>query len=182
MKTTTAQKQLRQSDMMKMKICLVLAAANLLLTIRSHANEPSWSLDWFTVDGGGGASTGNVYQVIGTIGQPDAGKSMTGGAYVLDGGFWGIVAVEQTPGAPILRMRGTSPTTAVISWLYPSTGFVLQETSNLGSPNWSTHIGTISNDGNNNYIVVNTSAGNRFYRLKKAVATIQPTKADTANQ
>jgi hypothetical protein len=29
-------------------------------------------LDWFTIDGGGGTSTGGVYAVSGTIGQPDA--------------------------------------------------------------------------------------------------------------
>ena len=33
----------------------------------------SYQIDWFTIDGGGGTSTGGVYSVSGTIGQPDAG-------------------------------------------------------------------------------------------------------------
>jgi hypothetical protein len=40
------------------------------------------------VDGGGGTSTGGVYTLSGTIGQPDASAAMTGGAYTLTGGFW----------------------------------------------------------------------------------------------
>jgi hypothetical protein len=57
----------------------------------------SYSIDWFTIDGGGGTSTGGVYSVTGTIGQPDAGGLMSGGNYTLQGGFWSIQAV-QTPG------------------------------------------------------------------------------------
>ena len=33
----------------------------------------NFSLDWWTMDGGGGTSTGGVYSVTGTVGQPDAG-------------------------------------------------------------------------------------------------------------
>ena len=46
-----------------------------------------YSLDWFTIDGGGGTSTGGVYLVSGTIGQPDAGGPMTDGNYSLTDGF-----------------------------------------------------------------------------------------------
>jgi hypothetical protein len=59
------------------------------------------SINWSTIDGGGGASTGGVYSVTGTFGQPDAGK-ISGDNYTLSGGFWGIVAAVQTPGAPWL--------------------------------------------------------------------------------
>jgi hypothetical protein len=61
-----------------------------------------YSIDWSTIDGGGGTSTGGVYSVTGTIGQPDAGK-MSGGNFTLDGGFWGLVAAVQTPGAPWVK-------------------------------------------------------------------------------
>ncbi len=58
------------------------------------ANAQSrYALDWFTVDGGGGASTGGDFTLNGTIGQPDAG-TMSGGNYSLAGGFWGAI---QTP-------------------------------------------------------------------------------------
>jgi len=48
-----------------------------------------YTLSWWTVDGGGGTfSTGGVYTLGGTIGQPDAGQ-LTGDTYTLGGGFWG---------------------------------------------------------------------------------------------
>lgn len=48
-----------------------------------------FDLSWNTVDGGGGTfSTGGAYSIGGTAGQPDAG-SMSGGAYGVQGGFWG---------------------------------------------------------------------------------------------
>ena len=49
-------------------------------------------LDWSTIDGGGGTSSGGAYIVRGTIGQPDADYS-AGGPYEVLGGFW--------PGGPL---------------------------------------------------------------------------------
>ena len=69
----------------------------------SAAWAADYSLDWSTLDGGGGTSTGGVYSVSGTIGQPDAG-AMSGGSFTLVGGFWGIVAALQTPGARLLTI------------------------------------------------------------------------------
>src|SRR3954463_14200346 len=90
----------------------------------------NYSIDWFTIDGGGGTSTGGVFSVTGTIGQPDAGH-MSGGNYTLDGGFWGIVAAIQTPGSPLLRVERTSTNTVVVAWPSGSTGFSLQQTPDV---------------------------------------------------
>ena len=57
--------------------------ALLLPTFAIHAQ--SYSIDWFTIDGGG-TSTGGVHSVSGTISQPDAGR-MSGGSYAIDGGL-----------------------------------------------------------------------------------------------
>jgi len=46
-----------------------------------------FSINWWTVDGGGGTSHNGPYALSGTIGQADAGE-LTGGSYVLVGGFW----------------------------------------------------------------------------------------------
>ena len=48
----------------------------------------SYDLSWWTVDGGGGDSSGGDYMLSGTLGQPDAG-ALTGGGYRLGGGYWG---------------------------------------------------------------------------------------------
>ncbi len=51
----------------------------------------SYCIDWLTIDGGGGTSTGGVYSVSGTIGQPDAGAPMSGVNFSLTGGFWSLL-------------------------------------------------------------------------------------------
>jgi hypothetical protein len=88
-------------------------------------------LDWFTIDGGGGAATGGGFNLTGTIGQFDAGV-MTAGAFSLVGGFWSVTMAD----APRLRIVA-SGSNVTISWPDPSTGYVLQQSSRLGaSPPW----------------------------------------------
>jgi hypothetical protein len=122
---------------------------------------------WFTLDGGGGTSTGAVFAVRGTIGQLDAGK-LTNGATVLNGGLWGGLAVVQSPGAPRLTITHTPTNTALVLWPSPSTGFTLQENTNgVASVNWSNVSVTPSDNGTDKFIIVNPPVGNRFYRLFK---------------
>lgn len=74
-------------------VCLVLLDVLLvvgLAGVPSRAQGGGYDLSWWTVDGGGGASSGGAYTLDGTIGQPDV-RAMSGGAYVLSGGFWGGV-------------------------------------------------------------------------------------------
>lgn len=67
-----------------------------------------YDLSWSSVDGGGGtSSSGGIYSMGGTIGQPDAGE-MSGGAYALTGGFWGAAA--STPTAPPTNTPTRTPT------------------------------------------------------------------------
>src|SRR6266446_8892605 len=80
-------------DNMKMFLAL-----SFLLAFIPLSRAQQYSIDWYTIDGGGGTSTGGVYSVSGTIGQPDAG-TMSGGNYSLAGGFWGLIAAVQTAGA-----------------------------------------------------------------------------------
>lgn len=73
------------------------------------AASAQYSIDWHTIDGGGGTSTGGTYSLSGTIGQPDADVvslcSADGGAgcvnptYEVTGGFWaGIQSAPVGPG------------------------------------------------------------------------------------
>ena len=126
----------------------------------------SYSIDWYSVDGGGGTSTGGVFSITGTIGQPDAGH-MSGGNYTLDGGFWGIVAAVQVPGSPLLSVALTSTNKVLVSWPYPSTGFGLQQNAALGTTNWSGVTNVPVQVGQEWQILVQPQAGNRFYRLMK---------------
>jgi len=127
----------------------------------------TYSIDWYTIDGGGGTSTGGVYSVTGTIGQPDAGAVMSGGNYTLQGGFWAIQAV-QTAGAPLLSIARTTTNTVAVFWPSPSTGWTLQQNTNsISLVNWSNAPGTIQDNGTTKMLIVDPPMGNRFFRLFK---------------
>lgn len=74
----------------------------------SGAAVAQYSIDWYTIDGGGGTSTGVsgtgvTYSLSGTIGQPDAdvvslcsadgGVGCVNPTYDLTGGFWAGIGV-----------------------------------------------------------------------------------------
>jgi hypothetical protein len=139
-----------------------------LFSALCFAAHAQYSIDWHTIDGGGGTSTGGVYSVSGTIGQHDAGATMSGGNYTIDGGFWGLIAAVQTPGAPLLTIARTTTNTVAVFWPSPSTGFTLQQnTNNVNSVNWSDVLTTPSDNGTTKTVIVNPPTGNRFYRLFK---------------
>ncbi|TAK93944.1 MAG: hypothetical protein EPO07_17475 [Verrucomicrobia bacterium] len=146
------------------KTLIVAALFCLIPSVSLRAQ--SYSIDWSTIDGGGGTSSGGVYSVSATIGQPDASATpMTGGNFSLTGGFWSLLSVVQTPGAPLLTITLTTTNTALVSWAYPSTGYSLQQNTNLGTTNWIAPAQTVTNNGTINFIIVNPPTGNRFYRL-----------------
>lgn len=92
---------------------------------------------------------------------------MSGGNYTLTGGFWSIVAAVQMPGAPVLRIIRTATNTVVVAWPNPSTGFILQQTSDLNSSSW-TEVSTLPVVvGGEKQLIVSPPAGSRFYRLQK---------------
>ena len=65
----------------------MMTTALLLLTATSAAAQ-DFSINWYTVDGGGEMfTTGGSFELSGTVAQPDAG-AMTGGDFELVGGFW----------------------------------------------------------------------------------------------
>jgi hypothetical protein len=123
----------------------------------------SYSIDWYKVAGGGGASTGGVYAVSGTIGQHDAGGPMTGGSYSLTGGFWALFSVVQTAGAPALSISHSGNIVTVF-WQNVS-GWNLQQNSSLTVPaNWTASGGVTTSNGTN-YLNLTPPTGNLFFRL-----------------
>jgi hypothetical protein len=135
------------------------AVGALLLTLSAFAE---YAIDWATVDGGGSTSTGGVYSVSGTVGQPDAGAPLTGGPYSITGGFWVLPLAIQTEGAPRLTITCGAPGTAVICWTPVSTNWVLQERVDLTSGIWSN-----APSGPTNPAVVPATLPTKFYRLCK---------------
>ena len=79
-------------------------AALLLLAGAAWATAPAdYTLDWWTVDGGGGtwSDTGGQYQLDTTAGQPDA-HVWSDDDYTLTGGFWGGAAVQYRTYLPLV--------------------------------------------------------------------------------
>ncbi len=125
----------------------------------------SYSIDWHKIAGGGGRSTGGTYQVSGTIGQHDVGEPMSGFIYYLKGGFWALIQVVQTPGAPALFISHAGNTVTVY-WQDVS-GWNLVQSGNLTTPvgSWSASSSPTLTNGINYLNLVNPS-GNLFFRLK----------------
>jgi hypothetical protein len=75
---------------MPKKAIIFLAILVLCVTVGPvilAAPDGGLSIPWWTVDGGGGTSTGGQFDLSGTVGQPDA-AVLAGDSYVLSSGFW----------------------------------------------------------------------------------------------
>lgn len=150
--------------------CVLLWASLLLALSGPPAGTAQFALDWWTTDGGGGTSTGGVYAVAGTVGQPDAGPVLSGGAFSLVSGFWSVIAAVQTPGAPYLTVFLTTTNTVVVSWpLAGAEGWSLQATNALSSvaAPWPVIPPPYQTNGPNLQVLEPATVGNKFYRLHK---------------
>ena len=146
---------------MKTKLILFCLLCS-TLCLRAPAQQ--YSIDWFKVAGGGGTSTAGTYAVSGTIGQHDAGGPMSGGSYSLTGGFWALISVVQTVGAPTLYISHAGNQVTVLWQSVP--GWSLVQNNDLTLPaNWSASGGVTSSNGTN-YLNVLNPTGDLFFRLK----------------
>jgi len=140
------------------------------LVITAFGPGSDFKLDWFAVAAGGGDSSGGDFKLSATIGQPDAGN-VAGGDFAITGGFWSILTVSETPGAPSLNVS-LAEGSVIISWPDSgSAGFDLEETAALANPSantlWTTvNVTPTANNGTKS-VRLPLAAGNRFYRLHK---------------
>lgn len=79
--------------------CRPWALIALLGLVAWAASQPlaaqALNSSWHTVDTGGGVCAAGFFVLRGTVGQPDAGAPLLGGAFRVDGGFWpGAVALS----------------------------------------------------------------------------------------
>lgn len=147
----------------RVRLHLTLGAA--LLTVSTASAQTNYSLDWWTIDGGSGASTGGVYSVTCTIGQPDGG-AMSGGNFTLEGGFWGIIGAVQPPGAPHMDINLSATNSVIVSWPAGSTTWQLEQNNSLNTTNW-VKVGTAPQQvGDIMQFIVSPPTGARFYRLR----------------
>jgi len=140
---------------------------SLCLLVPAISFAQSYAINWYKVAGGGGVSSGtngsSVYSVSCTIGQPDASGAMTGGSYSLTGGFWSLISVAQTAGAPTLYIDHSGGTVTIF-W-QDAAGWSLQQNNNLAAAGgWSGSSGVATANGTNT-LTISSPAGNLFFRL-----------------
>jgi hypothetical protein len=68
-------------------------------------------------------------------------------------------------GIDLAVVRGGS--TVIISWPFPSTGFVLESTAGLGSTNWQSAVGGTVSNNNRLEVTVPLDQQERYFRLRK---------------
>jgi hypothetical protein len=134
-----------------------------LLAIGTAYGQP-FSIGWYKIAGGGGASTSPAYSLNGTIGQHDASPPMTSTTYSLVGGFWSIIAVPSSPGIPNLVIQYVTPNSVQVLW--PANGnYTLQQNGDLTAGSWAATGYTITTANGTNSITITPPTGNLFFRL-----------------
>ncbi|MGA2245185.1 MAG: hypothetical protein ABSH48_09315 [Verrucomicrobiota bacterium] len=149
---------------MKLGLATLALALSVFCFQPAAASAQSYSIDWYKIAGGGGTSTGGIYSVSGTIGQPDASGAMSGGNFSLTGGFWAFVQVVQTPGAPRLYISRSG----IVVTLYWQnvTGWNLHQNGTVTTPvsGWVSSGGPTLTNGTN-YLSIANPTGNLFFQL-----------------
>jgi len=144
---------------MALSVCLLTSA----ICLRAPAQ--SYSADWYKIAGGAGTGTGGTYRVTATIGQTEAGGTLSGGHYSVTDGFWSLVYVVQTAGLPNLGI--THAGGHVIVWWPTTDNCTLQQNNNLSGGNWVTCGYPVTTNTGNCYITITPPAGNLFFRLAR---------------
>jgi hypothetical protein len=80
---------------MKRRMIWSLVVIALLVSAWVVAAGGGYEIPWNSVDGGGGMSSNGRYEMLGSMGQPDAGE-LSGGSYDMTGGYLGITQLLLT--------------------------------------------------------------------------------------
>ncbi|MCP5528072.1 MAG: hypothetical protein H7A47_14870 [Verrucomicrobiales bacterium] len=148
------------------KVAWLIGACCLLEPVLSFPALAQYSIEWSTIDGGGGTSTGGDYTLNGTVGQPDAGR-ISGGDFALSGGFWSVLAVVESPEAPALAIYRNAQGSVVMSWPAPSSGWLLDQSADLGTSDWSVVGSAPVEVGGNLQVTISPLETEGYYRLRK---------------
>ena len=101
--------------------------------------DATYSLTWWTVDGGGASFGYSGYTLGGTAGQPDAAVPRSGGVYTLRAGFWQEACVTAAAVTPGIARPGS---TVTLSWT-PNTGNQAYQVHRGTTPYFTPAAGTL---------------------------------------
>ncbi len=138
-----------------MKIPLFLILSSVALA------DPS--IAWWSVEGGGGTSRGGVFELNGSMGQPDAGPVMQGGVFQITGGFW--VAL-QIPNGPLLSLTIIGDE-VILTWPLTATGWTLESSATLAPEPWVPVSQPVQDTATDHTVTLPlTDAPKMFFRLR----------------
>jgi hypothetical protein len=121
----------------------------------------------------------NSYGERGSFGFPTAlgsaiGLAVDGSGNVFVTGFSAIehnqvyITIKYSSALRLLTINRTATNTVVLSWPSLSTGYTLQQNTDVNhAMNWSNVSAGVQDDGTTKTLIVSPASGNRFYRLHK---------------
>ncbi len=148
------------------------------------------SMDWFTVDGGGGSGRGKSssagYTLVGTIGQPDANIAtlvqrslaeardpsavefgvVSQSTFTLHSGFWPGASIQ--PPFPALSIRRDGSSTIILSWPRSALTFYVIGGTNLvrrKDDGWAPVVGEVVVVGDRHEMSLRVAGAARFFQL-----------------
>jgi len=141
-----------------MKQLLILS----LLFASAVAHPHSYSIDHFTIDGGGGVSTDGHYFITGGI--SDTGGAATGEPYLFESGLWPFFS--PAPGAPTLFINYSGHAT-ILFWFSVPSEYLLEHNNDLAGTNGWSALPVPAASMNGVFYVTNAIVpGSDFYRLR----------------
>ena len=147
---------------MNRTFALSLLPALSLLASAGGAFAQTFSLEHFTLGGGGELSTGGGFALGGAAGQPEASpQPMTGGNFSLEGGFWPLT----DSGPPRLGIERQGGEVRVF-WPLTAAGFVLDHSLSPEGP-WTPVPIPRETNSLDSHVRVPVAEGNAFYRLRQ---------------
>jgi len=151
-----------------MKIYLLLVAIALLAlnACKAHAASGRFTITSATFSPGSQTLSGGRFSLRAAVGQHDAG-SLRGGNYAIAGGFLNGLSVQQSPGAPLLKIQLTGRGHAILSWPVEAEGWLLEETTALNYGKWQTVMTAVSDTATEHTVTVPATGVMKCYRLKQ---------------
>jgi hypothetical protein len=133
------------------------------LPFSSARADDVFTLDWFTVDGGGVLMSGGDFTLHGTTGQADTGRvTLAAGSQMIKSGFWAFDFTDPGSAVPTLRLQLSGVSDVLLSWHPETPGFSMQQSLTLLPASWSTISAAPENP-----VVLPRGGTNTFFRLYK---------------
>lgn len=145
---------------------VVRAALAALLFAAATAHAQTYTLDFFSIEGGGGTSTSGAYTVSSTVGQSDA-AVRDGLPFSVSTGFWSVSAAVNSPFLIVTHAGGS----VTVQWIKPATDFLLEESATLaptpGTAWMQVPVENYQTNATHVFLTIPAAAASRFYHLRK---------------